>query len=53
MVDGTATVSWKSVLTDVLDAPIPKLTMCNDVDTAQDLIDTRSLFGYAQVRFET
>ena len=49
MVDGSAAISWQAVLTDMLDAPIPELAMCYDVDAAQDLIDARTLFGYTLI----
>ena len=43
MVDGTATVSWGTMLTDVLDAPVAKLAVSNYVDAGEDLVDARAL----------
>ncbi len=45
MVNGAASISWCSVLTDVLNAPITELTVSNDVDAIQDLGDARTLFA--------
>lgn len=32
MVDGSAAISWRAVLTNVLDAPIAKLPLGNDIN---------------------
>jgi hypothetical protein len=39
MVDGAATIGWSAVLANVLDAPIAKLTMSNDVDAGKNLLN--------------
>lgn len=44
MVDGTATILGSSVLTNMLDAPVAKLTMSHDVDVVKHLVDTGALF---------
>jgi hypothetical protein len=43
MVDGTAAISWGTMLTDVLDAPVAKLAMSHDVDATENLLDARAL----------
>lgn len=43
MLDGSALVSRKAVFADMLDTPIAELTMGNQVDAAQDLVDARAL----------
>jgi hypothetical protein len=43
MVDSSAAISWGTVLADVLDAPVAKLAMSNDVDACQDLLNARAL----------
>lgn len=43
MVNGTATVGGSPVLTDVLNAPITKLTMGHDIDACEDFFDTGTL----------
>jgi len=32
MVDGTATISWSAMLADMLDAPVAKLTVGDNID---------------------
>lgn len=44
MVDGTAAISWGTVLTDVLNAPVPELAVSDDVDAAKDLLYTWALY---------
>lgn len=43
MINGTAPVGRGSVLTDVLDTPIAKLSVGHDVDVTQDLFDAGTL----------
>lgn len=43
MVNGAAPIRWCSMLADMLNAPVPKLTMSNNVDAIQDLDDARTL----------
>jgi len=43
MINGTATVGWGTMLTDVLDAPVAELTMSNNVNAAKDFLNARSL----------
>lgn len=43
MVNRAATVSWSTMLADVLDAPVAKLTVGDNVDTIEDLCDARTL----------
>ena len=43
VVDGSGTISRGAVLANVLDAPIAKLAMGNDVDAREDLVDTGAL----------
>lgn len=44
VIDSTASINRCPVLADVLNAPVAKLTMSNDVDAVQDLSDARTLF---------
>lgn len=46
MIDGTAPVSGSTVLTDVLDAPVSKLTVGHDVNVEQDFLDAGTLDLY-------
>jgi hypothetical protein len=43
MVDGAAAISWCTMLTDVLDAPVTKLAMRNDVNASKDLFNAWAL----------
>lgn len=43
VVDRPAAVRWSTVLTDVLDTPISKLAMGDDVDIGQDLLNAGAL----------
>lgn len=43
MIDGSAAISWGTVLTDVLDAPVAELTMSNNINATKDLLNARSL----------
>lgn len=43
MVDGTASVRRRSVLANVLDAPVTKLTVGDDIDVGEDLLNTMAL----------
>ena len=43
MVNGSAAVSWGAMLADVLDAPVAKLPMSNDINACQDLLNARAL----------
>jgi hypothetical protein len=43
VVDGTASVSRSSVFADMLDAPIPELSVGDHINTGQDLVDARTL----------
>jgi hypothetical protein len=43
MVDGPATVRRSAVLADVLDAPVAKLAVGDNVDIGQDFLDARTL----------
>ena len=43
MVNGSATISWGTMLADVLDAPVAKLPMSNDINACQDLLNARAL----------
>lgn len=43
VVDSTTAVGWGSVFADMLDTPVPKLSMCNNVNVGQDFLDARSL----------
>ena len=49
MVNGAASISWCSVLADMLNAPVAKLTVSDDVDTVQDLSDARTLLRRRQL----
>ena len=39
------------MLADVLDAPVAKLTMCNNINAAENLVDTWTLFQSTLVSF--
>lgn len=43
MLDGTAFVMRSTMLTDMLDAPIPKLAMGKEVDFCKHLFNSRAL----------
>jgi hypothetical protein len=43
VVDGTAAIGGSAMLADVLDAPVAELTMGDDVDVCQDLLNARTL----------
>lgn len=43
MVDGTAAVLRSAVLTDVLDAPVAKLAMGDNVNVGKDLLNAGTL----------
>jgi hypothetical protein len=43
MFGGTAAISWGSMLTDMLNAPISKLAMGDNVDASKDLLNARAL----------
>lgn len=43
MVDRTAAVTGRTVLTDVLNAPVSKLAVSNNVDIGEDLFNARPL----------
>lgn len=44
MVNCSATISWCSMFADMLNTPIAKLTMGNDVDTSEDFLNARTLW---------
>jgi len=43
VVDSTVAVRKSTVLTDVLDAPVAKLAVGDDIDASKDLVDARTL----------
>lgn len=43
MVNGSAAISWGTMLADVLDAPVAKLAMGNDVNALQDFLNAGAL----------
>lgn len=43
MVNGPAAVGGKSMLADMLNAPIAKLAMSNDIDAGQNFFNARAL----------
>lgn len=43
VVDGTAAIGGSAMLADVLDAPVAELTMGDDVDVCQDLLNAGTL----------
>ena len=43
MVNCPATISWGTMLADVLDAPVAKLAMSNDVNACQNFFNARAL----------
>lgn len=43
MIDGTASISRCSMLTDMLDAPVAELTVSDNVNTCKDLINAGTL----------
>lgn len=45
MVDSSAAIGWCAMFTDMLDTPVSKLAMCNDINIAQYFLDARSLSG--------
>jgi len=43
MVNGTAAISWGTMLADVLDAPVAELAMSDNVNACKDLLDAGAL----------
>ena len=43
MVNGATTIRRETVLANVLNAPVAKLTMGNDINAVQDFVDARTL----------
>jgi hypothetical protein len=43
MVNGSAAISWSTVLANVLNAPVAKLAMSNDIDACKDLFNAGTL----------
>jgi len=43
VVDSTSAICWSTMLTDVLNAPVAKLSMSNDVNAGKDLLDAWAL----------
>ncbi len=43
MINGAATISWQSMLANMLDAPIAELPVCDNVNACQNLVDTGTL----------
>lgn len=48
MVDSTAAISWSSVFTNVLDAPITELAVGDNIDACKNLFNARALFDCEQ-----
>ena len=45
VIDSTAAIGWGTVLADVLDAPVAELTVGDDIDACQNLVDAWTLGG--------
>jgi hypothetical protein len=43
MIDGSAPVRWSAMLADMLNAPVPKLTVSHNVDVGKDFFYGRAL----------
>lgn len=43
MINGSATISWGTMLADVLDAPVAKLAVSNNVNACQNFLNARAL----------
>jgi hypothetical protein len=43
MANSTATISWSTVLADVLDTPVAKLTVRDDINAGKNLVDAGTL----------
>lgn len=43
VIDGTASIRWGSVLANVLNAPVAKLAMGNNINVGKNLFDARTL----------
>jgi len=43
MVNGSTTISWSTVLANVLNAPIAKLAMGDNVNASKDLLNAGAL----------
>jgi hypothetical protein len=43
MIDGSAPIRWSAMLADMLNAPVPKLTVCHNVDVGKDFFYSRAL----------
>jgi hypothetical protein len=43
VIDSAASISWCTVFADVLDAPVAKLAMSDDVDAGENFVDTGTL----------
>jgi hypothetical protein len=43
MIDSATTVRWQPMLADMLNAPVAKLSMSNNIDAGEDLVDAGTL----------
>lgn len=43
VVNGAATISWSTMLADVLNAPVTELSVSNNIDSCQYFLNTRTL----------
>jgi hypothetical protein len=43
MINCPATIGWGTMLTDMLDTPVAKLAVSDNINTGKNLLDTRAL----------
>lgn len=43
VIDCAASIGWRTMLANVLDAPVSELAVRDDIDASQDFIDARTL----------
>jgi hypothetical protein len=46
VIDGTVAISRGAMLADMLNAPVPELTMSDDIDTSENFGDARTLLAH-------
>lgn len=49
MANSTATISWSTMLADVLDTPVAKLTVRDDINASKNLVDAGTLVFFETV----
>ena len=50
MIDSSATISGRTMLANMLDAPVAELTVGDDIDTGEHLVDAGTLMPVSRIR---